>query len=111
MTGGFPNSLSKLSPFRKIKRGHTELRFTYSQFSTAPFGSSHSPFAVSAYDKNVGRLLFFIHKPSSALKDNPLALFLADDGFFAASHDSFNGIHDFFRYQIVALISLRVPLR
>ena len=56
-------------------------------------------------------LLFFVDEPTPTLKDNPLALLFADDYFFAASYDSFNGFDYFFRHQSVALISLCVPLK
>ena len=75
---------------------------------TAPFGSFHAPFGMKF---TIFTLLLFIDKPSAGLKDNPLALFLADDALFAASYDSFNGFDYFFRHQINALISLRVPFR
>ena len=64
---------------------------------------------MSAYDKNVGRLLFFIHKPSSALKDNPLALFLANDDFFTCFNDGLDSLYDFFRQVMLPPNSLCVP--
>lgn len=54
-------------------------------------------------------LLFFVDEPTPTFKDNPLALFLADDALFTASYDSFNGLDYFFRQVIDPPNSLCVP--
>ena len=56
-------------------------------------------------------LLFFINKTLAVFKHNPLAALLLDDGLFAYRHDTLNGLQNFFRHQINALISLCVPLK
>lgn len=54
-------------------------------------------------------LSLFIDKPSPGLKNDPLALFLANYCFFSASDHSRNSLNYFFWHQMVHLDFLCVP--
>ncbi len=56
-------------------------------------------------------LRLFIHEPTPALKDNPLALLFSDDALFSSSDDGFNRLDYLPRHLIAPSNSLRVPLK
>lgn len=52
-----------------------------------------------------------INNVAVVLNNNPLATFLFNDGFLAASYDHFNGIKHIARNYTIARISFFVPHR